>query len=74
VQTPEEIEEVESMQLWRDKELNDGRDEKKRYQTILQTIRQIIHTDIQMISKNRSISGEDKQEILSLKKKTEELI
>lgn len=74
VQTPEEIEEVESMQLWRDKELNDGRDEKKRYQTILQTIRQIIHTDIQMISKNRAISGEDKQEILSLKKKTEELI
>ncbi|MEI7562653.1 MAG: hypothetical protein WCJ39_02845 [bacterium] len=62
------------MQLWRDKELNDGRDEKKRYQTILQTIRQIIHTEIQTISKNRSISGEDKQEILSLKKKMEELI
>jgi hypothetical protein len=74
VQTPEEIEEVESMQLWRDKELNNGCDEKKRYQTILQTIRQIIHTDIQMISKNRSISGEDKQEILSLKKQVEAII
>ena len=62
------------MQLWRDKELNIGCDEKKRYQTILQTIRQIIHTDIQMISKNRSISGEDKQEILQLKKQVEDLI
>ena len=69
----EQKKEIESMQLRWDKELNDGKDEKRKYATILQTIRQVIHLAIQTISKNRNISGEDKQSILQLTRKMEEI-
>ena len=57
------------LQLRRDKELNDGKEEDKRYQTIKQIILPIIQWYIQRITKDTKISSETKQEILNLTKK-----
>ena len=57
------------LQLRRDKELNDGKDEDKRYQAIKQIILPIIQVYVQRITKDTNISSEDKQNILNLMKK-----
>ncbi|MEI8091689.1 MAG: toprim domain-containing protein [bacterium] len=62
---------IAEMQLRREKELNDGHDEKKRFQIIKQTINNIIHDDIKIIFKNKTVSDEDKKEILKLKQLSE---
>lgn len=62
---------IAEMQLRREKELSDGQDEKKRYQTIKSTVSQIIHNDIQQLLKSKSISDDQKKEILKLKSAVE---
>ena len=57
------------LQLRRDKELNDGKEEDKRYQDIKQIIMPIIQWYIQRFTKDTKISSEAKQEILNLAKK-----
>jgi len=57
------------LQLRRDKELNDGKEEDKRYQTIKQIIFPIIQWYVKRITKDSKISSETKQEILNLTKK-----
>ena len=57
------------LQLRRDKELNDGKDEDKKYQTIKQIIMPIIQIYVQRITKDTNISTENKQNILNLIKK-----
>lgn len=57
------------LQLRRDKELNDGKEEDKRYQTIKQIILPIIQGYVQRITKDSNISSDTKQEILNLTKK-----
>lgn len=56
------------LQLRRDKELNDGKEEDKRYQTIKQIILPIIQGYVQRITKDSSISSDIKQEILNITK------
>lgn len=56
------------LQLRRDKELNDGKEEEKRYQTIKQIILPIIQGYVQKITKDSKISSDTKQEILNLTK------
>ena len=57
------------LQLRRDKELNDGKEEDKRYQTIKQIILPVVQWYIQRITKDTTISSDTKQEILNLTKK-----
>ena len=57
------------LQLRWDKELNDGKEEDKRYQTIKQIILPIIQGYVQRITKDSNISSDTKQEILNLTKK-----
>lgn len=57
------------LQLRRDKELNDGKEEDKRYQVIKQIILPIIQWYVQRITKDTNISSDTKQEILNLTKK-----
>jgi len=57
------------LQLRRDKELNDGKDEDKRYQAIKQIIMPIIQVYVQRITKDTNISSDSKQEILNLTRK-----
>ncbi|HMS91422.1 MAG TPA: DNA primase, partial [Candidatus Absconditabacterales bacterium] len=57
------------LQLRRDKELNDGKEEDKRYQTIKQIILPVVQGYIQRITKDTTISSDTKQEILNLTKK-----
>ncbi|MEI7557841.1 MAG: hypothetical protein WCJ45_03240 [bacterium] len=67
-----DIEQKETMielQLRWDKELNDGKEEEKRYQIIKQIILPIIKGYVQRITKDNSISSESKQDILNLMKK-----
>ncbi len=59
---------IDEMQIRREKELNDGADEKKKYQTIKGTLNHILHSDIQQILKDKNISDDIKKEILLLKK------
>lgn len=59
---------IDEMQIRREKELNDGADEKKKYQTIKGTLTHILHSDIQQILKDKKISDEIKKEVLLLKK------
>jgi len=57
------------LQLRRDKELNNGKEEDKRYQIIKQIILPILQGYVQRITKDNNISSETKQEILNLTKK-----
>lgn len=57
------------LQLRRDKELNDGKEEDKKYQAIRQILLPILQGYVQRITKDTSISSETKQEILNLTKK-----
>lgn len=57
------------LQLRRDKELNDGKEEDKRYHIVKQIIMPIIQGYIQRITKDSKISSENKQEILNLTKR-----
>lgn len=66
---PSNHEALLELQLRRDKELNDGREEDKRYQGIKQIIMPIIQGYIQRITKDINVSSETKQEILNLTKK-----
>jgi DNA primase len=61
---------IAEMQLRWEKELNDA-DEKKRYHTIKQTIENILHTYIQQLFKSKTISDNDKKELLKLKQAVE---
>lgn len=58
---------IAEMQLRREKELSEGHDEKKRLQIITQTVSKIIQDDLQHIMKNKSISDDEKKQLLSLK-------
>jgi len=57
------------LQLRWDKELNDGKEEDKRYQIIKQIILPIIQGYVQRITKDSSISSDIKQDILNMTKK-----
>ncbi|MEI6673411.1 MAG: DNA primase [bacterium] len=57
------------LQLRRDKELNDGKEEDKKYQIIKQILLPIIQGYVQRITKDNKISSDDKQEILNMTKK-----
>lgn len=57
------------LQLRWDKELNDGKEEDKRYQTIKQIVLPILQGYVKRITKDNSISSEQKQVILNLTKK-----
>ena len=66
----ERIQEIQELQLRWDQELWD-KDEKKRYQLVMQTIGTVINTYIQHMLKQKTISAEDKNEVLKLKKQIE---
>ncbi len=57
------------LQLRWDKELNNGKEEEKRYQIIKQILLSTLQGYIQRITKDPQISGNDKQEILNLMRK-----
>ncbi len=57
------------LQLRRDKELTEHKDEDKRYQSIKQIIFPIIQWYVQRITKDNKISHEQKQEILTMTRK-----
>ena len=59
---------IAEMQLRRDKELNECSDEKRRYQIVKSALSQILQTNLQLLLKNKSLSSEQKSQLLSLKK------
>lgn len=59
---------IAEMQLRRDKELGEWADEKKRYQTVKSALSQILQTNLQLLLKNKSLSGEQKSQLLALRK------
>jgi len=59
------------MQLWWEKELNELKDEEKRYITIKKIVLPILQSYIQKILKDKSVSEDTKHEILKLKKQSE---
>lgn len=61
--------ELLEFQLRRDKELNDGKEEDKKYLVVKQIILPILQGYIQRITKDTKISNDLKQEILNLTKK-----
>lgn len=62
---------IAEMQLWWEKELNECPDEKKRYQTVKAAISQTLQTHLQLLLKEKSLSNEQKNRLLKLKKDVE---
>ena len=66
--TTEEIEKLEELSLWRDKQLEEFSDIEIRYQHIIKTVLPYIQTILQLCLKNPNVSAEVKGEILMLRK------
>ncbi|MBQ9553882.1 hypothetical protein IJU97_02775, partial [bacterium] len=65
--TTEEIEKLEELSLWRDKQLEEFSDIEIRYQHIIKTVLPYIQTILQLCLKNPNVSAEVKGEILMLR-------
>lgn len=68
INDPNQHEALLELQLRRDKELNNGKEEEKRYQIIKQILLPIIQGYVQRITKDSQISSDTKQGILNLTK------
>jgi len=68
INDPSQNEALLELQLRRDKELNNGKEEEKKYQIIKQIILPIIQGYVQRITKDNQISSDTKQGILNLTK------